>query len=111
MTFMELVMGLAIALAITLIIYCAGIRLSPKPPKTENKLMPYACGEDFPPARSPVRLILVNFAALFMVLDVITLFLAFTIGIPPAHKPEVLSLIILYTVILAVSIHMLGGRR
>ncbi|MCD6421504.1 MAG: NADH-quinone oxidoreductase subunit A [Thaumarchaeota archaeon] len=108
---MELVIALIIAFAITLIIYYVGMRLSPKPPKTENKLMPYACGESFPPTRNPVRLLLMNFAALFMVFDVISLFLAFTIGIPPAYKLDVISLIILYTVVLAISIHMLGRRR
>ena len=107
---MELAMAFAIAFIITFIIYLVGKILSPTIPKTKNKLMPYACGENFPPVRSPIRLLLVNFAALFMVFDVISLFLAFTIRIPAAYKPDILLLIMLYGLILAISVHLLGRR-
>ncbi|RLF99969.1 MAG: hypothetical protein DRN49_03600 [Thaumarchaeota archaeon] len=107
---MELAIALAIALTIILLIYLFGRAISPTSPKSKDKLMPYACGENFPPARSPVRLLLFNFAALFMVLDVIALFLAFTIGIPPVYKPEIISLILIYGIILAIAIHLLGRR-
>ena len=107
---MELVIALILAAIVIVIIYLIGKALSPTAPKTKNKLMPYACGENFPPARSPVRLLFFNFAALFMVFDVIALFLAFTIRIPPAYKPDILSLIIIYAVILATAIHLLGRR-
>ena len=107
---MELAIAFAIAIIVTLIIYLFGRAISPTPPKSKDKLMPYACGENFPPARSPIRLLLFNFATLFMVLDVIALFLAFTIGIPPAYKHEIIPLILIYGVILAVAIHFLGRR-
>jgi len=107
---MELAIAFAIAIIVMLIIYLFGRAISPTPPKSKDKLMPYACGESFPPARSPVRLLLFNFAALFMVLDIIALFLAFTIGIPPVYKPQLISLILVYGVILAIAIHFLGRR-
>jgi len=107
---MELAIALILAVIVITVIYLIGKALSPTAPKTKDKLMPYACGESFPPARSPIRLLFFNFAALFMVFDVIALFLAFTIKIPPAFKPDIIFLIIIYGVILATAIHLLGRR-
>ncbi len=107
---MEVAIALVIVFIVILLIYLLGGAISAKAPKTEGKLEPYACGESFPPARSPIRILFFNFAALFMVFDVIALFLAFTINIPAAYKSGILTLIILYGVILGLSINLLGRR-
>ncbi len=107
----ELVTALIVTFLTILFIYLLGGRLSVKAPKSKMKLEPYACGESFPPARSPIRLLLFNFAALFMVFDVIALFLAFTINVPPAYKPGIISLLIIYGLVLGIAIQLLGRRR
>lgn len=107
----ELIIALIVTFLVILFIYLLGGRLSVKAPKNRMKLEPYACGENFPPARSPVRLLFFNFAALFLVFDVITLFLAFTMNIPPAYKPGVICLLMLYALVFVIAIQLLGRRR
>jgi len=107
---MEAAIALMIAFIVTILIYIFGRAISVKAPKTGGKLEPYACGESFPPARSPIRLLLFNFAALFMIFDVIALFLAFTINVPAAYKPSILILILIYGMVLGLSIRLLGRR-
>lgn len=107
---MEAAIALMIAFIVILLIYVFGGVISAKAPKTGGKLEPYACGENFPPARSPVRLLLFNFAALFMIFDVIALFIAFTINVPAAYKPSVLTLIVIYGMVLGLSVRLLGRR-
>ncbi|MCD6536525.1 MAG: NADH-quinone oxidoreductase subunit A [Thaumarchaeota archaeon] len=107
---MEIVAALTIALLITVIIYLLGRSLAPTPPKSRDKLESYACGEKFPPARGPIRLLFFNFAALFMVFDVLALFLAFTINIPAIYKQGLIAIILVYSVVLGLSIHLLGRR-
>ncbi|MEM1976363.1 MAG: NADH-quinone oxidoreductase subunit A [Nitrososphaerota archaeon] len=107
----ELIIALTVTFLVILLIYLLGGRLSVKAPKSRMKLEPYACGESLPPARSPIRLLFFNFAALFLVFDVIALFLAFTINIPPAYKPGVISLLMLYVLVLGIAIQLLGRRR
>ncbi|MEM0329390.1 MAG: NADH-quinone oxidoreductase subunit A [Nitrososphaerota archaeon] len=107
----ELIIALTVTFLVILLIYLLGGRLSVKAPKSRMKLEPYACGESLPPARSPIRLLFFNFAALFLVFDVIALFLAFTINIPPAYKPGVISLLMLYMLVLGIAIQLLGRRR
>lgn len=107
----ELIIALTVTFLVILLIYLLGDRLSVKAPKSRMKLEPYACGESLPPARSPIRLLFFNFAALFLVFDIIALFLAFTINIPPAYKPGVISLLVLYVLVLGIAIQLLGRRR
>lgn len=107
---MEAAIALMIAFIVILLIYVLGGTISAKAPKNGGKLEPYACGENFPPARSPIRLLLFNFAALFMIFDVIALFLAFTINVPATYKPSILTLIILYGIVLGLSTRLLGRR-
>jgi len=107
---MELAAALISIIIVIAAIYLAGKALSPKPPKSGDKLMPYACGESLPPARGPVRLTLFSFAALFMVFDVIALFLAFAIRIPQIYKPNVVLLTTIYGAVLLAAIHLLGRR-
>jgi len=107
----DLVIALIVTFLVVLGLYLLGGRLSVKAPKSRMKLEPYACGESLPPARSPVRLLFFNFAALFMVFDVIALFLAFTINVPPAYKPGIISLLLIYGLVLGIAIQLLGRRR
>lgn len=107
----DLIIALIITFLMIFLIYSLGGKLSVKAPKSRMKLEPYACGENFPPARSPVRLLFFNFAALFLVFDVIALFLAFTMNIPAAHKPKVISLLMIYALILGIAIQLLGRGR
>lgn len=107
---MEIVAALTAALFIIIAIYLLGRVLAPRPPQSRDKLESYACGERLPPARGPIRILLFNFAALFMIFDVIALFLAFTINIPAIYKSELIMLILVYGVTLGLSIYLLGRR-
>lgn len=107
---MELVASLTIALLIVTMIYLLGKSLGPKPSQSRDKLESYACGESFPPARGPIRLLFFNFAALFMVFDVVALFLAFTLNIPAVYKNELITLILVYGIVLGSAVHLLSRR-
>ncbi len=105
-----LLMALAISFVVVLLMYAFGKAIAPKPPKSKQKLEPYACGEYFPPARGPLRILFFNFATLFLAFDVISMFLAFTMGTPPEYKHYVLAPTLLYCAILALAVYLLMRR-
>ncbi len=43
-----------------------------------SKLQPYACGEEFPPEQVPVSIHMFDFAAFFLIFDVISIVLIFS---------------------------------
>lgn len=104
---MEAIVALIVALVISLLIYLLGGAISVKAPKTGGKLEPYACGENFPPARSPIRLLFFNYVALFLIFDILALFLAFALSIPSTYKPVTLTLLITYGIVLGLSTYLL----
>lgn len=92
--------------------YLLGKRIAPELVKTVNKVAPYACGEYFPPKRLPVRIIFFKYAALFMVFDVVSLVIAFSMGVPPAHpyRRTIITLTGLYCAVLLAALFTLIKR-
>jgi len=60
---------------------------APRAPKSREKLLPYACGELLPLERISVRVRLFKYACLFLVVDIVSLLLAFVVGdAAPYHE-------------------------
>jgi NADH:ubiquinone oxidoreductase subunit 4 (subunit M) len=60
--------------------------LPPRAVKSEGKLAPYACGENLPPGRVPVRVTLYKYICFFVVVDVTAMLLAFSLlPLPPCR--------------------------
>jgi len=93
------------------IVYAIGGAISPHPEKTRGKLAPYACGEDFPGERVPVSVHVFDYAALFMVFDVIAMVLVFSMGISIFAEPVVMFISIVYVVLVLVALLVLVRRR
>lgn len=86
-----LVVTIVAALVVALSAYALHRRIAPNPPKSPDKLAPYACGEYLPPERVPIRVLFFKYACLFLILDVVALLLAFTLGSPPPPQREVVK--------------------
>lgn len=78
-----LAVAVAAALALAAGAYALHRMVAPRPLRTPGKVAPYACGEHLPPDRVPVRVLFFKYTCLFLVLDVVALLLAFTLGSPP----------------------------
>jgi len=72
-------------------------RFAPRAVKSEGKLAPYACGENLPPERVPVRITLYKYVCFFVVVDVTTMLLAFSLlPLPPAEHSAARSFLLAY---------------
>lgn len=105
-----LVLIIIASLALALSAYVLHKRVAPNPPKSSDKLAPYACGEYLPPDRVPIRVLFFKYACLFLILDVVALLLAFTLGNPPPPQRSVVrhlaltyGLVALAAILLAVT--------
>jgi len=105
------IIGFILASLIAVTIYAIGGKIAPKTSSSKNKLAPYACGEDFPPEKVPISIHVFDFAALFMVFDVIALIIALSMGISVYEEPIVLMLVLLYTALVLISLFVLARRR
>ncbi|MGF3499209.1 MAG: NADH-quinone oxidoreductase subunit A [Candidatus Methanosuratincola sp.] len=71
----------ALALLVAALIYACGRSGSKSVGEGEEKgakLQPYACGEQLPPERVPVSIHMFDFAAFFLIFDVIAIILIFS---------------------------------
>lgn len=105
------IVGFLIASLVSIIIYAIGGAIAPKASSSKDKLAPYACGEDFPPEKTPISIHVFDFAALFMVFDVVALMIALSMGISVYEEPIVLALILLYAALVFISLFVLAMRR
>ncbi|MEM0053791.1 MAG: NADH-quinone oxidoreductase subunit A [Nitrososphaeria archaeon] len=71
---------LIFTLFISALIYWMGGKISPKSVSSEEKLLPYTGGERFEHELVPVNIKLFDYALIFIVFDVISLILFFSIG-------------------------------
>lgn len=71
---------LLLALSISAIVFWVGGKISPKSTLSEEKLLPYTGGEKVEHELVPVNIKLFDYALLFIVFDVISLMLFFSIG-------------------------------
>jgi len=100
------------ALVLAILSYVFHKRVAPRPPQSSNKVAPYACGELLPAERVPVRVLFFKYACLFLVLDVVALLLAFTLGTPtPLERPVLQYLSLSYGLVALAAILLLGVRE
>lgn len=97
---------------ITLIIYILSGKIAPNPPKTEDKISSYACGENIPPEKVPIVIHLFDYAALFMVFDIIAMILVLSMGFPIENpfRPILLILTSIYCFLLFISLFILRRK-
>lgn len=80
-------------------------RFAPKTVKSEGKLAPYACGENLPPERVPVRVTLYKYICFFVVVDVTAMLLAFSfLPLPPAERAFERSFLLAYCAVLVAAL-------
>ncbi|MEM1509748.1 MAG: NADH-quinone oxidoreductase subunit A [Thermofilaceae archaeon] len=112
---MDGVVGLAMLLAATgallLGAYALHRLIAPRPREDKLKRAPYACGEELPPERIPVKLLLFKYVCLFLVVDVTALLFAFAAGpLPPAEQSVARFLITAYGLVLIIAILMASSQ-
>ncbi len=83
----------ALAILVSALVYAcgrSGSKGAGKDHQKSAKLQPYACGEQLPPEQVPVSIHMFDFAAFFLIFDVISIILIFSfsasnIGLPIAY--------------------------
>ncbi len=68
----------ALALLAAALIYMCGRSGGKNAGETGAKLQPYACGEELPPEQVPISIHMFDFAAFFLIFDVISIVLIFS---------------------------------
>ncbi|MBS7655484.1 NADH-quinone oxidoreductase subunit A [Candidatus Bathyarchaeota archaeon] len=92
------------------IIYGVGGMLSPKPKANPDKLAPYACGEDLPPEKTRLSIILYNYAALFLIFDVVAMAIILSMGLSILSQP-LLILSLSYMAIIFIALLLLARKK
>jgi NADH:ubiquinone oxidoreductase subunit 3 (subunit A) len=92
------------------IIWGIGGKISPKPPPSDDKLKPYACGEDMPPVKLRLTMNLYNYATMFLILDVIAVVIVLSMGIPFRGNMSVSILSGIYLAIAAIAAILIFRR-
>jgi NADH:ubiquinone oxidoreductase subunit 3 (subunit A) len=100
-----------IALFVAGVIYAIGGKIAPPLSKNAEKLSMYACGEDLRPEKVPVSIQMFDYAALFMVFDVIAMTIILSWGISVGKMHPVLYLAILYIGLMFIALLVLIRRR
>ncbi|RLF25119.1 MAG: hypothetical protein DRN15_00215 [Thermoprotei archaeon] len=91
---------IVIPLIITLLLYLSGRAMAPRhTSQSEDKMAPYACGEDFPPERLQVTANFFWYGLVFLVFDVIDFLLALAFGVSALIPAIYLSVIILALIV------------
>jgi NADH:ubiquinone oxidoreductase subunit 3 (subunit A) len=105
----ESVIAFLLIVAAASLVYLLGRHASPKPQKTGNTALTYACGERAPIQKQRITVTLSKYLIYFVILDSSVLLLAFaTLITQGANVP----LLLLYLgIILASSLLLLGGER
>jgi NADH:ubiquinone oxidoreductase subunit 3 (subunit A) len=93
------------------IIYGIGGAVSPKPKPNLEKLSPYACGEDLPPEKARLSINLYNYAALFLIFDVVAMAIILSMGLPALIQPLILTLSISYIAVIFIALLVLARRK
>lgn len=104
------IVSFVIALIISALVYAWGAKTAPKPKPNPEKLKPYACGEDFSAEVAPMTIHLINFAALFLIFDVLAMIIAFAI-LSPSMPIQTFFVIMVYVLVTLEAILLLARRR
>jgi len=94
----------------TLIIYGIGSMIGFKTEKSEGKTAPYACGEDLPVEKAPMSIRLYNYAAMFLVLDVVSIMIALSLKFPFKQYLVIGSLAVTYILLTLISVLLVFRR-
>ena len=100
-----------IALIVAAIIFWIGAEISPKVPVSEDKVLPYTGGERVEHELVPVSIKLFDYALLFIIFDVISLLLVFSLG-PFGGSLDFLSKIgiLIYVGIVSFALYVFARR-
>lgn len=99
------------SLMVSLIIYGIGNKVSVKAEESKGKLSPYACGEDMPAEKAPMSIRLYNYAAMFLVLDVVAIIIALSMKFSFYQNFVIGSLAITYIILMLISILLVFRRH
>ena len=108
-TLIESIIAFILITAAASLIYILGHRASPKPVKTENAVLTYACGERAPIQKRRITVSLSKYLVFFVILDSSVLLLAFTTVFTQGVN---MPLLLLYlAIILGSSLLLLEGGK
>jgi NADH:ubiquinone oxidoreductase subunit 3 (subunit A) len=93
------------------IIYGIGGAISPKSKANPDKLAPYACGENLPPEKARFSVILYNYAALFLIFDVVAMAIILSMGLSVLTQSLILILSLSYITIIFIALLVLARRK
>jgi NADH:ubiquinone oxidoreductase subunit 3 (subunit A) len=99
-----------LAIVAAAIIYGIGGSISPKPKPSRDKLLPYACGEDMPAVKPRLTINIYNYATMFLVLDVIAVIIALSMGVKFKGNITTSTLAGIYIAIAAISAVLIFRR-
>ena len=99
------------SMAVSLIIYGIGNKVSIKVKESEGALAPYACGEDLPAVKAPMSIRLYNYAAMFLVLDVVAIIIALSMKFSFYQNFVIGSLAITYITLMLISVLLVFRRH
>jgi len=100
-----------IALFAAGVIYAIGGKIAPQLSKSPGKLSMYACGEELAPEKVPVSIQMFDYAALFMVFDVVAMTIILSWGVSFARMQPVLYLAVVYIGLMFIALLVLVRRR
>ncbi|OYT38722.1 MAG: hypothetical protein DRJ44_03095 [Thermoprotei archaeon] len=116
MDFAEIVASPAFAFllsfATAISIYILGKKLAPAFSPNKDKIAPYACGEYFPPEKVPMRIIFFQYAVLFLIFDIVSMLVVFSMGLPywDPVRLNVIHLVFIYILTALLALYILGRR-
>jgi len=99
-----------LAIFVAGVLYAIGGKIAPPFSKSPGKLSQYACGEDLPPEKAPFSIEIFDYAALFMVFDVIAMTIVLSWGVSMRLHP-VFYLVVLYVGLMFIALLVLVRRR
>jgi NADH:ubiquinone oxidoreductase subunit 3 (subunit A) len=93
------------------VIYAIGGKIAPQLSKSPGKLSSYACGEELAPEKVAVSIQIFDYAALFMVFDVIAMTIILSWGVSVVRIRPVLYLVVLYIGLVFIALLVLVRRH
>ena len=98
------------SIVVALIIYGIGNKIAFKFEKSEGKIAPYACGEDLPAEKAPISIHLYNYAAMFLVLDVVSIMIALSMKFKFTQNLVIGYLAVTYIILMLISVLLVFRR-
>ncbi len=112
MDLLELIASPAFAFLISILtalsIYLFGKMIAPPFRPNKDKVAPYACGEYFPPRIIPMRILFFQYAVLFLIFDITSMIIIFSMGVPPLDpfRLNIIYLVSLYVLVALLALYV-----